>query len=67
MLVGRILLQLSMFVVVGSLLMLLVADSGSAAQIISVIALAVGLLASVISIILSRLGSRQDDSTQEEP
>lgn len=66
-LVGRAMLQLSMFIVVGSLLMLVVTDSGSAARIISVIALAVGLLAAVISIILSRLGSRQDDSPQEEP
>lgn len=67
MLVGRAVLPLSMFIVVGSVLMLLVSEAGSAAQIISLTALAAGLLATVISIILYRLGSRQDDSTQEEP
>lgn len=66
-LVGRLMLQLSMFVVVGSLLMLLVTESGSAARIISIIALVVGLAAATLSIFLTRLGSRQDDSIQEEP
>lgn len=64
-LVGRAMLQLSAFITVGSLLMLVVTDSGSAARIISIAALAVGLVSMAISIFLSRLG-RQDDSTQEE-
>lgn len=66
-LIGRVMLQLAMFIVVGSLLMLLVTESGSASRIITIIALAVGLSAAAVSIFLLRLGQRQDDSPQEEP
>lgn len=61
----RLGVQLAAFIVAGSLLMVAVTTSGTAANIISIFALVVGLLTMAIAIALHRFGRRRK-SPQEE-
>ena len=62
---ARLGIQLAAFIIAGSLLMVAVTTGGSAENVISIIALVVGLVTMAIAVILFRHG-RQTKSPQEE-
>ncbi|HZE39283.1 MAG TPA: hypothetical protein VE172_10770 [Stackebrandtia sp.] len=63
-LVGRVVLQLAAFVIVGSLLAVASTSSGTPEHVISFFALAIGLAALALTVVLIRL-SRKDRPSKE--